>query len=227
MANKLLIVHGYSDGRTSFTALGEYLIKRGVYPADSVFYLNYSSMDDEATFHDFADKLDADYRARFDNERMDVIATAPGLSSCAPGWRCIPRARRGGGCAKRSPVRWTAWSCLAPANFGSDLADLGQSFLGKFRATFFNKNAHKGDAGESGKASCRDWSRQVPSSGSCRSSTTCTRRIRISIRRRARIRSVTHSSSRRGRRTPASSRKSWSRAAGSVRMGPFVSQVLH
>lgn len=29
MANKLLIVHGYSDGSTSFTALGDLLITAG------------------------------------------------------------------------------------------------------------------------------------------------------------------------------------------------------
>lgn len=151
MANKLLIVHGYSDGRTSFTALGEYLIARRVYAADNVFYLNYSSMDDEATFHDFADKLDADYRARFGDERMDVVCHSTG-SLVVRAWLALHAARasrRGLREAVACPVDRLV--CLAPANFGSDLADLGQSFLGKFRATFFNKNAHKGDAGESGK----------------------------------------------------------------------------
>ena len=52
MADKLLIVHGYSDGSTSFTALGDFLVKQGVYSHADVFYLDYSSMDDQATFHD-------------------------------------------------------------------------------------------------------------------------------------------------------------------------------
>ena len=64
MATKLLIVHGYSDGSTSFTALGNFLIDQGVYSESDVCYLDYSSMDDEATFHDFADKLDTDHRLR-------------------------------------------------------------------------------------------------------------------------------------------------------------------
>jgi hypothetical protein len=42
--------------------------------------------------------------------------------------------------------------CFAPANFGSDLARLGQSFLGKFRTTFFNSHSRRDDFLESGKA---------------------------------------------------------------------------
>ena len=40
---------------------------------------------------------------------------------------------------------------FAPANFGSDLARLGQSFLGKFRSTDFNSNHQGEDFLESGK----------------------------------------------------------------------------
>ena len=155
MAKKLLIVHGYSDGRTSFNALGDFLIGRGVYASDDVFYLNYSSMDDEATFHDFADKLDADYSARFEGERLDVICHSTG-SLVVRAWLALRAARA----ARRSQRKTVTCPvdrlvCLAPANFGSDLAGLGQSFLGKFRATFFNSNSHKGDFGESGKAVLR------------------------------------------------------------------------
>lgn len=151
MAKKLLIVHGYSDGRTSFNALGDFLIQRKVYASENVFYLNYSSMDDEATFHDFADKLDADYCDRFNGERLDVVCHSTG-SLVVRAWlalRAARAARRGQRKTVTCPVDRLV--CLAPANFGSDLAGLGQSFLGKFRATFFNKNSHKGDFGESGK----------------------------------------------------------------------------
>ena len=107
MANRLLIVHGYSDGRTSFTALGEFLIRRNIYQPENVFYLNYSSMDDEATFQDFADKLDADYRGRFADERLDVICHSTGSL-------VVPRAAR---CtAMRSVIVaimiWASKSCL-------------------------------------------------------------------------------------------------------------------
>lgn len=92
MAKKLLIVHGYSDGRTSFNALGDFLIGRGVYASEDVFYLNYSSMDDEATFHDFADKLDADYSDRFKGERLDVICHSTG-SLVVRAWLALRAAR--------------------------------------------------------------------------------------------------------------------------------------
>ena len=73
MAKKILIVHGYSDGSTSFTGLGEFFIRHKLYLRENVFYLDYSSMDDQATFRDFADKLDADHRVRLGNERGEVI----------------------------------------------------------------------------------------------------------------------------------------------------------
>ena len=78
MATSLLIVHGYSDGSTSFTALGDFFVSQGLYTSDQVFYLDYSSMDDEATFRDFADKLDADYRTRFSGQRIDVACHSTG-----------------------------------------------------------------------------------------------------------------------------------------------------
>ena len=61
MAKKLLIVHGYSDGSTSFTGLADYFIKEKLYRKKDIYFVNYSSMDDEASFRDFADKLNDDY----------------------------------------------------------------------------------------------------------------------------------------------------------------------
>jgi len=149
MAKRLLIAHGYSDGSTSFTALGDFLITRGAYGKADVAYLDYSSMDDEATFQDFADKLDADHRTLMNNERVDVVCHSTG-SLVVRAWLALhaERAHRRKA-AEGCPVDRLV--CFAPANFGSDLAGLGQSFLGKFRTTFFNSNSHKGDALESGK----------------------------------------------------------------------------
>jgi pimeloyl-ACP methyl ester carboxylesterase len=150
MANRVLIVHGYSDGSSSFTALGDFLVERGVYDKANVSYLDYSSMDDEATFLDFADKLDADHRLRLKGERVDVICHSTG-SLVVRAWLALhaERARRRG-VDEACPVDRLV--CFAPANFGSDLATLGQSFLGKFRTTFFNSHSHKGDFLESGRA---------------------------------------------------------------------------
>ena len=149
MADKLLIVHGYSDGSTSFTALGDFLVKQGVYSHADVFYLDYSSMDDQATFHDFADKLDTDHRLRLNGQRVDVVCHSTG-SLVVRAWLALHAERnRRRKLDEACPI--DRLLCFAPANFGSDLAGLGQSFLGKFRTTFFNSNSHKGDFLESGK----------------------------------------------------------------------------
>jgi pimeloyl-ACP methyl ester carboxylesterase len=153
MAKKVLIVHGYSDGSTSFTALGDFLIAQGVCTKDNLSYLDYSSMDDEATFHDFADKLDADHWQRLGGQRVDVICHSTG-SLVVRAWLALhaERARRRGA-DEDCPV--DRLICFAPANFGSDLAGLGQSFLGKFRTTFFNSHSHREDFLESGRAVLR------------------------------------------------------------------------
>jgi pimeloyl-ACP methyl ester carboxylesterase len=153
MASKLLIVHGYSDGSTSFTALGDFLVQQGVYRSADLYYLDYSSMDDEATFHDFADKLDTDHRLRLNGERVDVICHSTG-SLVVRAWLALHAERnRRRRLEEDCPI--DRLLCFAPANFGSDLAGLGQSFLGKFRTTFFNSNSRKSDFLESGKVVLR------------------------------------------------------------------------
>lgn len=151
MAHKLLIVHGYSDGSTSFTGLGDFFVAQGIYAQENVFYLDYSSMDDEATFRDFADKLDHDHRTRLNGERIDVACHSTG-SLVVRAWLALhaQRSRRRQLADVACPVHRLL--CFAPANFGSDLASLGQSFLGKFRTTFFNNHSRREDFLESGKA---------------------------------------------------------------------------
>lgn len=152
MAKKILIVHGYSDGSTSFTGLGDFLIANGLYEKNDVFYLDYSSMDDQATFRDFADKLDADRRTRLGNERVDVACHSTG-SLVVRAWLAVHAQRtRRRHLPPDTPCPVERLLCFAPANFGSDLATLGQSFLAKFRTTFFNSHSHKQDFLESGKA---------------------------------------------------------------------------
>ena len=150
MASKLLIIHGYSDGATSFTALRDFFVESGAYPRDHVFLLNYDSLDDASTFEDFADKLDEDYQKLFKGERIDVACHSTG-ALVARAWLRLHyrRQREAGVKAPASPVEHLLM--FAPANFGSDLARLGQSFLGKFRSTFFNSNHQGDDFMESGK----------------------------------------------------------------------------
>lgn len=149
MATKLLILHGYSDGATSFTGLRDFFQANG-YARDDVFLLNYASMDDQSQFSDFADKLDEDFDKQFGDERIDLACHSTGALVARLWLDLHYRRQRGAGGAKpRSPVRHLLM--FAPANFGSDLAEMGQSFLGKFRCTFFNANRQPGDFLESGK----------------------------------------------------------------------------
>jgi hypothetical protein len=150
VAEKLLIVHGYSDGSTSFTGLGDFFVAKGLYKREHVFYLDYSSMDDAATFRDFADKLDSDHRLRLGEERVDVACHSTG-SLVVRAWLALHAQRTLRRRMSDVPCPVHRLLCFAPANFGSDLAKLGQSFLGKFRTTFFNSHARPQDFLESGK----------------------------------------------------------------------------
>jgi hypothetical protein len=150
MAEKLLIIHGYSDGATSFTALRDFFIQRGAYEKENVFLLNYDSLDDQSSFEDFADKLDDDCEQLFGEERIDVACHSTG-ALVSRNWLRMHYQRQiaAGVTAPVSPVEHLLM--FAPANFGSDLARLGQSFLGKFRSTFFNANHQGEDFLESGR----------------------------------------------------------------------------
>jgi pimeloyl-ACP methyl ester carboxylesterase len=73
-----LIVHGYSDGSTSFTGLRDFFQERAGYKTSEIYFIDYTSMDDETTYRDLADKLDTDYRNLFGNERIDVVCHSTG-----------------------------------------------------------------------------------------------------------------------------------------------------
>lgn len=150
MAKKLLILHGYSDGATSFTGLRDFFVNSGAYAAKDVYLLNYASMDDDSQFSDFADKLDEDYDKQFRGERIDLACHSTG-ALVARHWLNLhhQRQRAAGRAKPRSPVEHLLM--FAPANFGSDLAEMGQSFLGKFRCTFFNSHQTRGNFLESGR----------------------------------------------------------------------------
>ena len=150
MAEKLLIVHGYSDVSTSFTALADFFIASGRYKKQNIYFADYSSMDDEATFRDFADKLNDDFEEFSPGHvPVDVACHSTG-ALVTRAWLALHYLRnRHHHMERPCPVRHLLM--FAPANFGSDLAKLGQSFLGKARATFFTSHAHKEDFMESGR----------------------------------------------------------------------------
>lgn len=149
MANKLIIIHGYSDGATSFEGLRDFFVDSGCYAKQDVSMLSYDSIDDESTFEDFADKLDQDYASQFGTERVDIACHSTGALVARAWLRMHYRRQVEAGVAKPvSPCHHLLM--FAPANFGSDLARLGQSFLSKFKMTF-NPNRQKEDVRESGR----------------------------------------------------------------------------
>lgn len=154
MAKHLWIIHGYSDGSQSFGALRDFLVQVGGYDPQNVRFVDYASMDDEADFRDFADKIDAEYEARRDKLgpgfRVDVACHSTG-GLVVRAWLALRRAREEGMELEEQPCPVHRLLMFAPANFGSDLADLGKSFLQKFRLTFFSRFTRPGDWMESGR----------------------------------------------------------------------------
>jgi pimeloyl-ACP methyl ester carboxylesterase len=154
MADKLLIVHGYSDGSTSFTGLRDFFVGQGGYSDAHTHFVDYTSMDDGTNYRDLADKLERDYRDHFGTERVDVVCHSTG-SLVVRAWLVLRNERsrrRAGEHGTLPPCPVDRLICFAPANFGSDLALLGQSFLSKFRTTFFNSHSEAEDRFETGKA---------------------------------------------------------------------------
>ena len=116
MANKILIVHGYSDGAQSFTILRDFLVNKGLYQKQNVAYVSYASLEDAANFEDFSDKLDEDYARLYDQERIDVACHSTGsLVVRAWLWMRLKRQLENGQ-EPISPVEHLL--SFAPANFG-------------------------------------------------------------------------------------------------------------
>ena len=136
MGEKLIIVHGYSDNSVSFMSMRDFFVKDLKFDKGDVFHLDYASMDDDATFRDFADKLDTDYTKNFKGERINIACHSTGALVVRT-WLALRRERQLQLHEKIDcPVKRLLM--FAPANFGSDLASMGQSMLGKIRSTFFN-----------------------------------------------------------------------------------------
>lgn len=127
--NKLLIVHGYSDQSATFEGLAHFLRHQGIYR--DIRYINYDSLDDQATFQDYADRLNDIYTSEYGNERIDILCHSTG-SLVVRAWLALRRQRQlRRGTSLDMPVE--RLYLFAPANFGSDLATLGQSFWNRAR----------------------------------------------------------------------------------------------
>jgi hypothetical protein len=142
MAEHLFIIPGYSDEDLSFKPLRNLLAAQGLYEIDNILSIEYASLNDNADFRDFADRLDDIYNKLLKdgeiNPRIDVLAHSTG-SLVVRAWLYLRRMRQNvRGETPDIPVEHLF--LFAPANFGSDLAKLGQSPLNALKVTFTKLN---------------------------------------------------------------------------------------
>lgn len=133
--NPVLILHGWSDNYESFIPLKQWLRAQG-YQAQQVFFGNYESMEDHVTFDDLADGLQTRFEDMVKQHKLpplspfslDVIVHSTG-GLVVRHWLHHYIKDRCNGDAKQCPIRHLIM--LAPANFGSRLAEQGKSGLAK------------------------------------------------------------------------------------------------
>ena len=131
MAKDLVIVHGWSDSSSGFKDVIEFLVKHNFYQRENIKAIDYKSLDDQAYLADFADKFDEFYQKNFFDKRIDIICHSTG-SLVVRYWLALRRTRQ----RRRGPnvdLPVERFFMFAPANFGSDLARLGQSGLNRLR----------------------------------------------------------------------------------------------
>ena len=130
---RTLIIHGYSDCSESFVEIKNYIAAQGIGPVDSIYYADYQSREDSLTFDDAIDGLNDQLIARgfIDAQGRKlcdlnvIVHSTGGLVIRHWLWRYYLRdGLRFDDCPVRRMVM------LAPANFGSPLAQRGKSFLG-------------------------------------------------------------------------------------------------
>ncbi len=126
MARQVVIVHGWSDTSDSFHPLAEFLEDHG-FNTVPLWLADYISLEDDVKVEDAAKRLEQVVRDKMATEGLsepfDLIVHSTGglvvrqwLSKYYPDGRNCP--------AQRLVM-------LAPANFGSKLASMGQSMLGR------------------------------------------------------------------------------------------------
>lgn len=133
--NPVLILHGWSDNYESFKPLKEWLRGKGC-PAEQVFFGDYESMEDNVSFDDLADGLQTRFEEMADRGELprlkpfsiDVIVHSTG-GPVIRHWLHHYIENICNGDLDRCPIQRLIM--LAPANFGSRLAEQGKSGLAK------------------------------------------------------------------------------------------------
>lgn len=134
MAGKLAILHGWSDTSDSFHKLKDWLAAQGR-PAGDIWLGDYISMDDDVRVEDVAKRMETVVRELIAGGKLapefDLIVHSTG-ALVAREW--ISRFYPGGAGA---PVKRIVM--LAPANFGSRLAAVGKSMIGRLTKGLTNR----------------------------------------------------------------------------------------
>jgi pimeloyl-ACP methyl ester carboxylesterase len=124
---QVLIVHGWSDTSKSFRPLAEFLQGHG-YQATPIWLGDYISLEDDVRVEDVAKRMQAVLHTKLATEEVkapfDMIVHSTG-GLVAREWLSAFYSRDIAGCPLKRLIM------LAPANFGSRLATLGQSMLGR------------------------------------------------------------------------------------------------
>ncbi|MFO1448658.1 MAG: hypothetical protein U1F61_10920 [Opitutaceae bacterium] len=124
--NQTIILHGYSDTADSFRPLAQYLTSRGI-PAVDLHLGNYVSLEDHVTIPDLAKAFHHALLERgmsLAAGSFNLVVHSTG-SLVAREWMTRYFLEQGLPC----PVR--RYLMLAPANFGSPLASLGKTMMGR------------------------------------------------------------------------------------------------
>ena len=125
--SQVLIIHGWSDSSKSFGPLIQFLRRNG-YQTVTLWLGDYISLDDDVRIEDVAKRLEAVVRERIRIGELrapfDVIVHSTG-GLVAREWLSAHYA----GAMNECPVKRLIM--LAPANFGSRLAAMGKSMLGR------------------------------------------------------------------------------------------------
>jgi alpha-beta hydrolase superfamily lysophospholipase len=123
----VLIIHGWSDTSKSFSPLVDFLKSAG-FNAVGLWLGDYISLDDDVKIEDVAKRMEALIRDKQQTKEINapfdmVVHSTGGL--VARQWISTYYIDNVSECPLKRLVK------LAPANFGSKLASMGQSLLGR------------------------------------------------------------------------------------------------
>jgi pimeloyl-ACP methyl ester carboxylesterase len=133
LMNQVLILHGWSDDSESFEPLAEALKSQG-FEAIPIWLGDYVSRDDDVTISDVAKRMEEVLASSIQSKKLNapfdmIVHSTGGL--VARQWVTSFDARRGSRWLQRLVM-------LAPANYGSRLASIGKSMLGRLVKGFDN-----------------------------------------------------------------------------------------